>query len=264
MIVPTEKIGGYTSIIVSYSNGIDSTGALYWALKNFSKEKILLLYCDTGFEYPENIEMFSKTAEFIGVKHTLLQHPKGFLGLLLEERLMFPDMKNRWCTAYLKTGITDKWIRSNRKMLGSKVLFVSGERKDESTGRAKLPEIEYHSTTLWTKRKGDFECHWYRPCLEYEKGKMFERGKELKVEPHFCYEYLSRCSCMGCMFMPDRHVIENIRRYPEEFRKYVAAEIKLKHTWKHKKSLESIFNNCLDIDSVSFNEPEYEQLMLAL
>lgn len=30
----------YTSVIVSYSNGIDSTGALYWALKHFPKEKI--------------------------------------------------------------------------------------------------------------------------------------------------------------------------------------------------------------------------------
>lgn len=27
----------YTSVIVSYSNGIDSTGALYWAVNNFPK-----------------------------------------------------------------------------------------------------------------------------------------------------------------------------------------------------------------------------------
>ncbi len=140
----------YTSVIVSYSNGIDSTGALYWALQEFPKEKIFLLYCDTGFEYPENIRMFYKTAEFIGVRSVLLQHPKGFLGLLLEERFKWPDMKNRWCTAYLKTGVTDKWIRVSRELLGKKCLFVSGERRDESKGRAKLPEIEYHSTALWT------------------------------------------------------------------------------------------------------------------
>ena len=52
----------YTSVIVSYSNGIDSTGALYWVVKNFPKEKIYLLYCDTGCEYPENIELFYKVA----------------------------------------------------------------------------------------------------------------------------------------------------------------------------------------------------------
>ena len=115
----------YTSVIVSYSNGIDSTGALYWALREFDKSKIFLLYCDTGFEYPENIKMFYKTAAFIGIRPVLLQHPKGFLNLLLEERLKWPDMKNRWCTAYLKTGVTDHWIRTHRDILGSKCLFIS-------------------------------------------------------------------------------------------------------------------------------------------
>ncbi len=58
-VVPTEGLLSdleYTSVIVSYSNGIDSTGALYWAVKNFPKEKIYLLYCDTGCEYPEKNE----------------------------------------------------------------------------------------------------------------------------------------------------------------------------------------------------------------
>ena len=31
----------YTSVIVSYSNGIDSTGALYWALQEFPKVYVL-------------------------------------------------------------------------------------------------------------------------------------------------------------------------------------------------------------------------------
>lgn len=250
IIVPEGLHSDYTSVVVSYSNGIDSTGALYWVLKNFDKSKIFLLYCDTGFEYPENIQMFYKTAKFIGVKPVLLQHPKGYLELLLTERFMWPDMKNRWCTAYLKTGVTDKWIRANRLLLGRKCLFVSGERRDESRSRAKLPEIEYHSTTLKTKRVADFICHWYRPCLDYEKGKMFEMGKELELEPHFCYEYVGRCSCMACIFMSDKHTIENMKRYPEILKPYVDAEIKLGHTWKNKKSLESIYNECLDIDDV--------------
>ena len=36
---------------------------------------------------------------------------------------------------------------------GDKCLFLSGERRDESRGRARLPEIEYHSTTLWKERR---------------------------------------------------------------------------------------------------------------
>lgn len=256
IIVPEGVQTDYTSVIVSYSNGIDSTGALYWALQEFPKEKIILLYCDTGFEYPENIQLFYQTAAFLKIKPVLLQHPKGFLNLLLEERLKWPDMKNRWCTAYLKTGVTDKWIRANRSILGNKCLFLSGERRDESRGRAKLPEIEYHSTTLKTKRVADFTCHWYRPCLDYEKGEMFERGKKLGLEPHFCYEYLDRCSCMACMFMADRHAIENMKRYPDQIEPYVQAEIKLAHTWKNKKSLTELWERCLDIDDTDEEQME--------
>lgn len=250
IIVKEGLRSDYTSVIVSYSNGIDSTGALYWALQEFDKDKIFLLYCDTGFEYPENISLFYKTARFIGVKPVLLEHPKGFLEMLLTERFMWPDMKNRWCTAYLKTGVTDKWIRANRHVLGTKCLFVSGERRDESANRARLPETEYHSTHLKTKRVADFTCHWHRPCLNYEKGKMFEQGKMLGLEPHFCYEYLERCSCMGCMFMKENHAIENMRRYPDQMKKFVDAEIKLGHTWRKNKGLEEIYQQCLDIDDV--------------
>lgn len=249
IIVPEGIQSDYTSAIVSYSNGIDSMGALYWAVQNFDKKKIYLLYCDTGFEYPENVQLFHQTATFMGVKPVLLTYPGGILGLL-EAREKWPDMKNRWCTAYTKTGITDKWIRANRDILGGKVLFVSGERRDESRSRAKLPEIEYHSTTLKTKRVADFTCHWCRPCLEFEKGKMFEQGKLLKLEPHFCYEYLGRCSCMACMFMSDRHAIENMKRYPNQIRPFVEAEIRIGHTWKKGKGLAELWEQCQDIDDV--------------
>lgn len=250
--IPVEqhKIGGYTSVIVSFSTGIDSTGTLYWALQNFPKEKIWLLYCDTGAEYPINDEIVINTAKFLGIKYVILKHPKNFLELLLTERFKFPDAKNRWCTAILKTGVTDKWIRANREILGHKVLFLTGERRDESKTRSRLPETEYHSTTLWTNRKGTFECHWHRPMLDYEKGKMFEFGKVLGLKAHPCYEYLNRCSCMLCVLMPNRYCQENIKRYPELIKPFMEAEIKIAHTWKHKKSLSELFAECMDIDDI--------------
>ena len=224
-------------------------GALYWALKNFPVNIIYLLYCDTGMEYDINTSLFHKTARFLGIKPVLLSHPKGFLGLLLEERLMFPDMKNRWCTSYLKTGVTEKWIRSHRHILGRKVLFLSGERRDESPKRFKLSTTQYHNTTLKTTRNGVFTCHWHRPCLEYEKGRMFEYAKEMKLPPHPCYEYVDRCSCMFCVMMKDRHAIENIKRHPERAKEYIQAEIKLQHTWKAKQSLQHLWEkNCMDVE----------------
>ena len=55
---------------------------------------------------------------------------------------------------------------------------------------------------------------------------------------------------MACMFMSDQHAIENMRRYPNQIRPFIQAEIKLAHTWKKGKSLEQLWEQCLDIDDV--------------
>lgn len=68
---------------------------------------------------------------------------------------------------------------------------------------------------------------------------------------------------MFCMFMPDRHAAENIKRYPGIAAEYVRAEIKLQHTWKKARSLQSLFNECLDIDDIDEDlQEEYRQMSL--
>ena len=59
----------YTSVIVSYSNGIDSTGALYWALQEFPREKIYLLYCDTSFDYEKIFVMKKKWLNMLELQY---------------------------------------------------------------------------------------------------------------------------------------------------------------------------------------------------
>lgn len=61
---------------------------------------------------------------------------------------------------------------------------------------------------------------------------------------------------MACMFMADRHAIENMKRYPDQIEPYVQAEIKLAHTWKNKKSLAELWERCLDIDDTDEEQME--------
>jgi len=63
--------------------------------------------------------------------------------------------------------------------------------------------------------------------------------------------------------MPDRHAAENIKRYPDIAAQYVKAEMKLKHTWKKARSLQNLFNECLDIDDIDEDiREEYRQMSL--
>lgn len=238
--LPPGLLGDYDSVICNFSTGIDSTGILKWAMQNFDPSKILLSYQDTGFEYDFNRKIVFDVANYLGIKPLVLTHPKGFLGIL-EHRGMWPSSKNRWCTSYLKSDLMASWITNNRHLLGGRCLYLTGERRDESPGRAKLPALQYHRTHLKTKRKGSFTCHWYRPVLDFDKGLMFEWGKALGIPAHPCYEYLTRCSCIACVLMPNDHAMENMRRYPHLFKKYLEAELKAAHTWKHKTSLNELW-----------------------
>lgn len=233
----------YTSAIVSYSTGIDSTGALHWALTHLdrTKTRLFLLYCDTGMEYDLNQSLFMMTAEKFGMTPVFLKSKESFMDLLLK-RQKWPDMKVRWCTSYLKTSMSDQWIRRNRSSLGERCLFITGERKEESPRRAKLPQVELHKTTLKTERKGKFLCHWFRPCLPYSKDVMFEMGRKLKLDPHPCYEFCSRCSCMFCVFMSNQHALANMLHYPEKAIEWVEAEKKIGHTWKQKTPLSDLWD----------------------
>ncbi len=65
------------------------------------------------------------------------------------------------------------------------------------------------------------------PSAGLRKGKMFEFGKRLGLDPHPCYEYIDRCSCMMCIFAKNEQVMENMKRHPEAMRKWVDAEAKL-------------------------------------
>ena len=84
--------------------------------------------------------------------------------------------------------------------------------------------------------------------IDFEDGMLEFDDDFLRLHP--CYEYVGRCSCMFCMFMPERHAAENMKRYPEMAAEYVRAEMKIQHTWKKAKSLQSVFNECMDIDDI--------------
>jgi 3'-phosphoadenosine 5'-phosphosulfate sulfotransferase (PAPS reductase)/FAD synthetase len=65
-------------------------------------------------------------------------------------RHMFPqksaDLNERWCSAYLKIDVAAKAIIHQPRFLGKKVLFITGERAEESVGRAAYAVKEYHKT----------------------------------------------------------------------------------------------------------------------
>lgn len=119
--------------VVSFSGGKDSTAMLLRMIEE--KWPIdMILFCDTGLEFPELMDHVKKVEEYIGMNITVLKNPRGFMYWATEhERVIkstkipglnpgdhafgyaWPSMFSRWCTKELKTNVIDRFIRDLKK-----------------------------------------------------------------------------------------------------------------------------------------------------
>lgn len=222
-------------IIVAYSGGKDCTAALLHLLEiGAPKERIELwhhevdgregsslmdwpvtpAYCravagalglplysswrEGGFER----EMLRKDSPTAPVHW---ENPDGTIGNSGGEgprgtRLKFPqvsaNLSVRWCSASLKIDVASASIRNQERFIGKRVLLVSGERAQESPGRARYNEFERDRTH--TNRR--VVMRW-RPVHQWGEKEVWDIIRRHGVIPHPAY-YLgwSRLSCRACIF----------------------------------------------------------------
>lgn len=145
----------------------------------------------------------------------------------------------RWCSGTLKaevqSGVTAALDKTQNN---TKILVVSGERRGESTGRAKYNEMELHRTNA-TKRLHRL-VHQWRPVIDWHEGDIWEIIKRHLINPHPCYRAgWNRCSCMLCIFSLPKHWAGIRELFPEEFAAVQEDERRLGFTLDNKKDLTS-------------------------
>lgn len=119
--------------VVSFSGGKDSTAMLLRMIEEGMRVD-LILYCDTGLEFPEMEEHIRKVEEYIGREIVKLKNPNGFMYWATEHKRVvrsekvpgvkpgdimngyaWPSMFSRWCTKELKQDVINDYLRSLRK-----------------------------------------------------------------------------------------------------------------------------------------------------
>lgn len=119
--------------VVSFSGGKDSTAMLLRMLEEGMRVD-LILYCDTGLEFPEMEEHIRKVEAYIGREITMIKSDKDFMWYATErERVIrsdripglnpgdvvkgygYPTMFSRWCTKHLKTEVIGRYLRDLKK-----------------------------------------------------------------------------------------------------------------------------------------------------
>ena len=143
------------------------------------------------------------------------------------------DLKVRWCSAYLKIDVAARAINNDPALKRAKILFISGERREESAARAKYSEMEKHRCDN-QKRRVD---QW-RPVLGWREQAVWDIIARWRVRAHPAY-FLQwgRLSCMTCIF-GDRDQWASVKQVaPERFERIAQYEEKFGVTIRRDESV---------------------------
>ena len=131
-------------------------------------------------------------------------------------RLKFPqvsaNLQTRWCSSALKIDVGRRALNNQPRFDGKRVLFVTGERRQESSNRSKYNQLEPHACDRRNGRKGRHVDHW-RPVLHWGEDRVWDALKRHGVLPPVPYRLgWSRSSCRACIFN-DATIWATLRHY---------------------------------------------------
>lgn len=229
----------YDKYIVSFSGGKDSTACLLFLLDNgVPKEKIELWHQEidgrgrTLFDWEVTPDYCRKIGEAFGVPVYFQWKDGGFEREMLREESLTapifyelpdhticktggekgkpstrrkfpqpsPDLRTRWCSAYLKIDVCATALRHDERFRHIKTLVLSGERGEESKQRSKYAILEPDKADLRNGRVPRY-IDRFRPIRDWKEQQVWDLLEKYRVRPHPCYFMgFGRCSCKFCIF----------------------------------------------------------------
>jgi 3'-phosphoadenosine 5'-phosphosulfate sulfotransferase (PAPS reductase)/FAD synthetase len=148
----------------------------------------------------------------------------GGLKAKVGTRRRFPqptaDLRVRWCSPVLKIDAAALAINNEPAFRGRNILFLTGERRQESPNRAGYAEKEPHRCDCKSRR-----VDAWRSVIDWDEGRVWDIMRRCRIVPHPAYRLgFSRVSCALCVFSgPDQWA--SVRRIaPERFARIAAFE----------------------------------------
>lgn len=139
---------------------------------------------------------------------------------------MSPDLRIRWCSPYVKIDVFRRVLNNHPKYKNKKILVVTGERREESSNRAKYAEAEIHACNNKSRL-----VHAWRPVIDWTEQQIWDTYEKRSFLPHPAYLLgWNRTSCFGCIFSTADLWAMMREIAPERFNQLVKLEQELNHT----------------------------------
>jgi 3'-phosphoadenosine 5'-phosphosulfate sulfotransferase (PAPS reductase)/FAD synthetase len=229
----------YDRIVINSSAGKDSQAMTDYvcalAREQGVMDRVVMVHCDLGkVEWKGTRELAEEHAKHYGIPIVIVRREKGDLLQQVEERGMWPDNQNRYCTSDQKRDQVSKFHTQSVKDLNlgrqARILNCMGFRADESPARSKKPVLEVDKRQTNGKR---FVNNWL-PIHAWTIAMVWERIKASGVRHHAAYDYgMPRLSCCFCVFAPKAALMIAGKHNPELLDEYCKVEEKIGHTFRN-------------------------------
>lgn len=207
-------------VVVGFSGGVTSAWCAGWALRNFPRDEVVLLWHDTKEEHPDTYRFLREMAARLEMPITERSDGRSVTELFRDEG-MLGNNQNTMCSRILKAKPGDEF-RAGLRLEGFDVIKVLGysanERKrvDRAVGHAAEEGIRVAFPVIAegvTKQ----ECADWCSC-------------EMGVRPSAMYEYASHANCEGCVKGGREYFLATHKHRPHVFWQRSGLEKEFGHT----------------------------------
>ncbi len=132
--------------------------------------------------------------------------------------------QTRWCSSVVKIDVGRRALNNQERFLGTKTLFITGERREESSNRARYFQLERHTSDTRDGRKARHVDAW-RPVLGWSEEQVWDVLQRHGVLAPVPYRLgWNRSSCMTCIFNGPRIWATIAEYFPERARRIADYE----------------------------------------
>jgi 3'-phosphoadenosine 5'-phosphosulfate sulfotransferase (PAPS reductase)/FAD synthetase len=245
-----KKIGldlsTFDRIVINTSAGKDSQAMMDFVCEAAKAQgvldRVMAVHADLGrVEWKGTRELAEQQATAYGIPIVVVRREKGDLLQQVEERGMWPDSQNRYCTSDQKRDqiskvhtVTVAGLNLGRQV---RILNCMGLRAEESPNRAKKPTMEIDKRNTNGKR----EVTIWLPIHAWTTKEVWARIKKSGVPYHPAYDKgMPRLSCVFCIFAPKAALMIAGQHNPELLTEYVRVEKKIGHTFRNGFRIEEV------------------------
>lgn len=245
--MPTPDLTDYDLILVNTSAGKDSQAMLDYVVEQADlagvRDRIVCFHADLGrVEWPGTAELAEDHAAHYGLRIVRLARPQGDLLTHIEQRGMFPDGPNRYCTSDHKRGQAYVVMTALVRELGlnrpARILNCMGLRAQESPARARKQAMRYDNKASTKTTRHVTE---WLPILDWSVDQVWARIAQAGTTPHPAYAAgMPRLSCCFCVLASTSSLVRAAQLAPALAEEYRAVEVRIGHRFKNDLSMGEI------------------------